>query len=227
MTQPEHHHDHAHQGHGLAGEDLFSEAFWDQRYGASGALWSGQPNPQLLAETSGLPPGRALDAGCGEGADAIWLAGRGWLVTAVDISTVALDRGAAHARQLGSELAERIIWEQADLLNWGPQPQTYDLVSAQFMQLPADKRTALFDRLGAGVATAGTLLIVGHSPADLKTTAARPPLPELFFTASDVASALDPSLWTILVSEARRRDAHDPDGHPVTVYDEVVAARRN
>ncbi len=129
MTQPEHHHDHAHQGHGPAGEDLFSEAFWDQRYGASGALWSGQPNPQLLAEASGLPPGRALDAGSGEGADAIWLAERGWLVTAVDISTVALDRGAAHARQLGSELAERITWQQADLLNWGPQPQTYDLAS--------------------------------------------------------------------------------------------------
>jgi SAM-dependent methyltransferase len=225
MTQPEHHHDHGHQGDGPGGDDLFSEAAWDKRYRACAALWSGHPNPQLLAEASGLPAGRALDAGCGEGADAIWLAERGWVVTAVDISTVALDRGAAHASQLGTELAERITWQQADLFTWEPQPQSYDLVSAQFMQLPADKRTALFDRLGAGVATGGTLLIVGHSPADLNTTVARPPA-ELFFTAAQVASALDPSLWTVQASEARLRDAHDPDGHPVTVYDEVVAARR-
>jgi SAM-dependent methyltransferase len=227
MTQPGHHHGHGHQGHAPADEDLFSEASWDQRYLASAALWSGHPNPQLVAEACSLPAGKVLDAGCGEGADAIWLAERDWLVTAVDISTVALDRGAAHARQLGSALAGRITWQQADLLTWGPQPQSYDLVSAQFMQLPADKRAALFDRLGAGVATGGTLLIVGHSPADLNTAAPRPPRPELFFTAAEITSALDPSLWTVLVSEARPRDAPDPDGHPITVYDEVVVARRN
>jgi SAM-dependent methyltransferase len=227
MTQPRQHDGHGHHGQAPAGEDLFSEAFWDQRYRASGTLWSGHPNPQLLAEASGLPAGKALDAGSGEGADAIWLAGRGWQVTAVDISTVALGRGAVHARELGSELAGRITWQQADLLTWGPQPQSYDLVSAQFMQLPAEKRGRLFERLGAGVAAGGTLLIVGHSPADLRTGAARPPRPELFFTATEITADLSPSLWTVLVREARPRDARDPDGRPITVYDEVLAARRN
>ncbi len=227
MTEPERHHHHGPEGQTPALGDLFSQAFWDQRYQASGALWSGHPNPQLLAEAADLPAGRALDAGCGEGADAIWLAERGWLVTAADISTVALDRGAAHARELSSELAERITWQQADLLSWSPPSQSYDLVSAQFMQLPAEPRAAFFGRIGTGVSTGGRLLVVGHSPADLSTTAARPPLPELFFTAAELAAGLDPSLWTILVSEARPRLVRDPDGQPVTVHDEVIVAKRN
>jgi SAM-dependent methyltransferase len=227
MTQHGHHHDHDPGGQGPTGDDRFSEAVWDQRYAERGTLWSGQPNPQLLAEANSLPVGMALDAGCGEGADSIWLAERGWLVTAVDISTVALRRGAAHAAELGGELAGRITWEQRDLLTWGPPPQRYDLVSAQFMQLPGEHRIAFFGRLSAGVARGGTLLIVGHSPTDLNTTVPRPPLPELFFTATEIAAALNPSLWTIVVSEARPRQARDPDGHPVTVHDEVIAARRN
>jgi hypothetical protein len=145
----------------------------------------------------------------------------------VDISPVALDRGAAHAAELGAELGGRITWQQQDLLTWGPPPQRYDLVSAQFMQLPSEHRAPLFARLGAGVAPGGTLLIVGHSPMDLNTTVPRPPLPELFFTATEVAATFDPSLWTIVVSEARPRQAQDPDGQQVTVYDEVIAARRN
>jgi SAM-dependent methyltransferase len=226
MTQHGHHHDHEPGGDAPTGDDRFSEAVWDQRYAERGALWSGQPNPQLVAEADRLPAGTALDAGCGEGADAIWLAERGWQVTAVDISTVALRRGAAHAAELGAELAGRITWQQQDLLTWGP-PQRYDLVSAQFMQLPSERRAAFFARLGAGVAPGGTLLIVGHSPTDLNTTVPRPPLPELFFTATEVAATFDPSVWTIVVGEARPRQAHDPDGQPVTVHDEVIAARRN
>jgi SAM-dependent methyltransferase len=205
---------------------LFSEAFWDERYRSSSAVWSGNPNPQLMAEAASLQPGDALDVGCGEGADAIWLAERGWRVTAVDISTIALERGAAQARQVSSDVAGRITWQQVDLLEWGPAPQTYDLVSAQFMQLPAQLRVGLFERLAASVAVGGTLLIVGHSPTDLHTTAARPPLPELFFTAKEIAAALDPSLWMVIVSEARPRVVRDPDGHLVTVHDEVFAVRR-
>ena len=79
----------------------FTQEFWDERYRSAGRLWSGQPNPQLVAQIAGLPPGDALDAGSGEGADAIWLASRGWAVTAVDVSAVALDRAAAHAAAEG------------------------------------------------------------------------------------------------------------------------------
>ena len=226
MTGHGHHHDHGPGGPGATGDDRFSAEFWDQRYRESGALWSGQPNPQLVTEAGRLPVGTALDAGSGEGADAIWLAGRGWLVTAVDISAVALDRGAAHAAELGAEIAGRVTWRREDLLTWAPPPQRYDLVSAQFMQLPSERRAAFFARLGAGVAAGGTLLIVGHSPTDLDTTVPRPPLPELFFTATDVAATLDPDMWTVLVSVARPRETRDPEGRPATVHDEVLAARR-
>ncbi|MGO9195680.1 MAG: SAM-dependent methyltransferase [Acidimicrobiales bacterium] len=226
MTPSAHQHQHGHEGE-IPAEGLFSAGFWDQRYRSSTAVWSGRPNPQLVAEAASLQPGDALDAGCGEGADAIWLAERGWRVTAVDISTVALERGAANARQVGSDVAGRITWQQVDLLTWGPLPQTYGLVSAQFMQLPAPQRDALFGRLAGGVAQGGTLLIVGHSPTDLQTTAARPPLPELFFTADEIAAALDPLLWKVIVSETRPREGRDPDGSAVTVHDEVLAARRS
>jgi len=226
VTPSDSQHDHGREGE-VPAADPFSQAFWDERYRSRSAVWSGRPNPQLLAEAAGLRPGEALDAGCGEGADAIWLAEQGWHVTAVDISTVALERGAEQARRAGSDVAGRITWQQVDLLTWSPRPQAYDLVSAQFMQLPAERRGALFERLAAGVTLSGMLLIVGHSPTDLHTTAARPRMPELFFTAREIAADLDPSLWTVIVSEARPREVLDPDGHGVTVRDEVLAARRN
>jgi SAM-dependent methyltransferase len=226
VTPNDHPHDHGHGGD-VPAAGLFTKAFWDQRYGSSTAVWSGRPNPQLMAEAATLQPGEALDAGCGEGADSIWLAEQGWRVTAVDISSVALERGTVRAQQVGSGVAGRITWQQVDLLTWLPQPQSYDLVSAQFMQLPAVQRAGFLQRLAGGVAGGGTLLIVGHSPSDLETTAARPPLPELFFTAREIASALDPSMWRVVVSEARPREGRDPDGHAITVRDEVLVARRN
>ena len=225
MTPSVYGHDHSDEGQ-VPAADHFSEAFWDQRYRSSSAVWSGDPNAQLTVEAASLEPGSALDAGCGEGADAIWLAERGWRVTAVDISTVALERGATNARKVGNDVAARITWEQKDLLTWEPSPETYDLVSAQFMQLPPEQRTGLFNRLAAGVATGGTLLIVGHSPSDLHTTAARPPMPERFFSADEIADALDASSWRVIVSESRHRDGRDPGGHTVAVQDEVLVARR-
>ena len=202
------------------------EALWDERYRSSGALWSGAPNPQLATEAAGLVPGAALDAGCGEGADAIWLAGRGWQVTAVDISAVALSRAAARAAEAGAGTAQRITWLHEDLTGWAPPASRYDLVSAQFMQLPPGSREVMFGRLAAAVAPGGSLLIVGHHPSDLQTTARRPPAPELFYTADDIAVALEPQAWDIVVSAARERPAADPDGRAITVRDTVLRARR-
>jgi len=96
-------------------EGLFSQEFWEQRYRSSPSVWSGHPNTHLVSEAADLAPGNALDVGTGEGADAVWLAERGWRVTATDISTVALDRGAGHAREAGDAVAARIDWLQADL----------------------------------------------------------------------------------------------------------------
>ncbi|MDI5942806.1 methyltransferase domain-containing protein, partial [Micromonospora sp. DH15] len=138
---------------------MFEEAAWEERYRARPAVWSGRPNPQLVAEATGLPAGRALDVGCGEGADAGWLAGRGWRVTAVDISATALERAAAHAAAAGPEVADRIEWLHADLRVTPPAEGAYDLVSAQFMHLPGAARRELVARLAAAVAPGGTLLI--------------------------------------------------------------------
>lgn len=230
MTRgPDHHasaHDPDHQEVSSLGDLVLDEAFWDRRYRSTAAVWSGRPNPQLVVEAADLAPGTALDAGCGEGADALWLATLGWRVTAVDISTVALDRAAAHARQVGADVAERISWQQADLTSWVPPVSTFDLVSAQFLHLPTTQRAALHHRLAAAVALGGSLLVVGHHPTDLQTTAARPPIPELYFTAADAAAALDPDQWDVVVSDTRARTAPDPAGRSTTVHDAVLRARR-
>ncbi len=205
---------------------IFEATAWEQRYSERPAVWSGNPNPQLVAEAAGLTPGRALDIGCGEGADAVWLAERGWQVTALDISTVALGRAAAHAERAGPEVAERIRWTHADLRDTPLAQQAYDLVSSQFMHPPGEARQELFGRLAAAVAPGGTLLIVGHHPSDLRTSAHRMHFPDLMFTAGQAAAALDPAHWEVLAAETRPRAAVDPDGREITIHDAVLVARR-
>ena len=201
------------------------QEFWDERYSAESRVWSGNPNVQLVSDTADLATGAALDAGAGEGADALWLARQGWTVTAVDISPVALNRGAAQAAEAGTDVADRIQWVPADLTTWAPPPATYDLVSAQFLQLPAEQRIPLFARLAASVAPGGTLLIVGHHPSDMQTAVSRPSMPDLYFTAEEVAETLDPTEWDA-VTETRPRTVTDATGHPATIHDAVLRARR-
>jgi len=207
-------------------EVAFDAAFWDERYRSADSLWSGKPNPQLVTEAADLAPGAALDVGSGEGADAIWLAERGWQVTAVDISTVALERGAAQAAVVGADVAARITWVQADVTGWTPNPDAYDLVTAQYMHLPSAERERLHRRLAASVAPGGILLVVGHHPSDMQTTVPRPQRPDLFFTGTDVVAALPADEWVVLADDARPRSTLDPDGNTVTIRDAVLKARR-
>jgi len=203
---------------------MYDEQSFEERYRATDALWSGRPNNQLVAEAVDLSPGTALDVGCGEGADAIWLAGRGWTVTAVDFARTALERGRAQAETLGPEIAERIRWVHADVTAELPGDR-FDLVSAQFMHLPPEPRRRLFARLAAAVARGGTLLVVGHDFSDVAAGAHRPPEPERFFTAAEVAESLDDG-WDVVVAEARPRPAAVHEGHDITVHDAVLRARR-
>ncbi|ROT34073.1 FAD-dependent oxidoreductase [Micromonospora sp. HM5-17] len=207
-------------------QTLLDEAAWEERYRSQPAVWSGNPNPQLVAEAAGLTPGRALDVGSGEGADAIWLAERGWRVTAVDVSATALARGAAHAEEVGAEVASRIEWLRADLREHPLAEEAYDLVSSQYLHLPGDARRALFARLAAAVAPGGTLLVVGHDPSDLWMTSHRMHFPELMFTAEEVAACLDPARWRVLVAETRPRAKVDSEGRDSTYRDAVLVARR-
>jgi thioredoxin reductase/SAM-dependent methyltransferase len=200
------------------------EEFWEDRYRSQDAIWSGKPNPQLVHEVADLPAGRALDVGAGEGADAVWLAQRGWQVTGVDISRVALDRAAQHAREAG--VLARTRWTAADVTTWEPEPCGYDLVSAQYMHLPREKREALFARLAAAVAPGGRLLLVGHDPSDMHTAVGRPRMPHMFFTAEAIAGELASQDWEILVAERRTREAVDPAHQQVMIADTVLCARR-
>lgn len=204
---------------------MFDEQSFEEMYRATDALWSGRPNPQLVAEAAGLRPGTALDVGCGEGADAIWLAERGWQVTAVDFAATALERGATHAAARGDEVADRIRWVRADVTQEQPG-ERFDLVSAQFMHLPPEERRELFARLADAVRPGGTLLVVGHDFSDVAAGAHRPPAPERFFTAQEVAASLDADAWEVLVAEARPRPAAVHEGHDITVHDAVLRARR-
>jgi SAM-dependent methyltransferase len=211
--------------HAHGTDQVFDRDFWDERYRSARRVWSGKPNPHLVAEVAGRPPGRALDAGCGEGADAIWLARREWRVLAADISGVALERAAQHARDTDPAAAARIEWRQVDLLARPPEPGCFDLVSAQFLQLPLQPRTRLFTALAAAVRDGGMLLVVGHHPSDLGAGVPRPPMPELFYTPDEIADLLDGS-WTVEACEARPRQASTPEGAEVTIHDTVMVATR-
>jgi SAM-dependent methyltransferase len=202
----------------------FGKAFWEERYRGHTAPCSTRPNPQLVAEASDLAPGTALDAGCGEGADAIWLASRGWRVTAVDFATTALRRAREHAETLGADVARRIDWVQTDLTSWTPTENHFDLVSAHYVHA-AGSRETLFRRLAASVAPGGTLLIVGHHPSDQRTSS-HASAPEAHVTAEEAAAILDPHRWDIAVAEVRPRSVTRHDGHEITMHDAVLRARK-
>jgi len=212
---------------GVDVSELSAQEIWDERYRSRPAVWSGEPNRHLVSEASDLPAGSALDVGAGEGADAIWLAQQGWQVTAVDVSVVALERGAENAALVGAEVAGRISWTHADLTTWEPGHETYDLVSAQYMHLPPAQREVLFRRLSEAVAPGGSLLVVGHHPSDLETTVRRPPHAGVLYTGDDIAALLDPERWEILTNATVGRTATDPDGREVTIHDSVLRARRS
>ena len=211
--------DHAHHT-----VDVSAQEHWDARYSESDRMWSGKPNTVLVREVAGLPPGTALDLGCGEGADAIWLAGRGWRVTAVDVSGVALARAAEHAAEAG--VSDRIAWLRTDLAESFPQGR-FDLVSAQFLhswlELPRER---ILRSAAAAVAPGGTLLIVGHAgPAPWDHTdhpAAHFPTPQQVLASLD----LEEGQWEVLLSEEHERVQTGPDGLPATRVDNVLKLRR-
>jgi SAM-dependent methyltransferase len=205
---------------------MWTQEFWDARYGSADSIWSGNPNPHLVAQVADLTPGTALDVGSGEGADAIWLAEHGWRVTGVDVSTVALARAAQGAATAGEEIANRITWQQVDILTWDPAPLQFDLVSAQFMHIPRLQRQVVHRRLAAAVRPGGSLLIVGHHPSDMATSMPRPNMPDLFFTAEQVADGLEPDLWQVVVATAPGRQTLDPEGRTITIRDTVLHAMR-
>ena len=198
---------------------------YDELYRSAPAVWTGKPNGQLVREVTDLPPGTALDAGAGEGGDALWLASRGWRVTAVDFSPVALGRGAAKAAEL--LLTDRIEWRHEDLETWAPPAASFDLVTAHYLHSAWTDREAMFRRLAAAVKPGGTLLVVGHQHGEHWGHGhAHAHEAGALYAADDVAAVLDPEQWTDVVTETRDRDpgAAHRTGNPVP--DTVLVARR-
>ncbi|GAA4056880.1 class I SAM-dependent methyltransferase [Actinomadura miaoliensis] len=193
--------------------------FWDERYRSRDRLFSGAPNGVLVTEVADLPPGQALDVGCGEGADALWLARRGWLVTAVDISRVALERAAAQA----AGVTPNVAWARADLTTAAPPAGAFDLVSAQYFPLPRRPDHAALRGLLDAVAPGGTLLVVSHDLADLPPGDEFDPSP--YYQPAEIAELLD-ATWTVLVNETRPRTTPPPAGTRHT-HDTVLRAQRS
>jgi SAM-dependent methyltransferase len=205
-------------------DEQYWEKHWQQAPGREpGAGGTAGPNPYLARETVSLRPGTALDAGCGEGEEAIWLAARGWQVTAADISADALARAAdrAAARAAEDGLKRDLQWLKADLTVWDPGTQ-FDLVTTHYAH-PSMPQLAFYDRLSGWVAPGGTLLIVGH----LHTVGhGQEPPAEASVTLTDITAGLDTSKWEIVTTEEHVRTLTAPGGRVVPLHDVVVRATR-
>ncbi|WP_425463552.1 class I SAM-dependent methyltransferase [Micromonospora palomenae] len=204
--------------------DAETARHWDELYQRRERIWSGRANPHLVDIVDPLPAGTALDLGCGEGADAIWLAGHGWQVTAVDVSTTALERAAAEAATAG--VAARIDFQRHDLTRTFPEG-VFDLVSAQFLQSPLEfPRAEVLRAAARAVAPGGRLLIVEHGEVPPWSRLAHPDV--RFPTPEETLAELhlDPDGWRTERLDAPRRAVTDPDGQPATLVDHLVLVRR-
>jgi SAM-dependent methyltransferase len=195
---------------------------WDRFYAGDGAdapHWSGLPNPSLVTEVATLPPGRALDVGCGEGGDAIWLGGRGWRVTGIDPSGLALRRASAAAAAAGVD----VTWVRAGLQDLPGGHGTYDLVSAHYPVVPIDDVDGAVEALLRAVAPGGTLLVVHHELDPDHAVDHGSDLGALL-TPGTVTTRLDDT-WHVDVAATRGRDVAPTtaDAHP---RDVVLRARR-
>jgi len=200
--------------------------FWDAWYAERDQIWSGEPNHALVAVVAGLHPGRALDLGCGEGADSVWLAEQGWLVTGLDIAATAVARAITLAAS--REIPDgRITWIVEDLRAWQPS-DAYELVSACFLPSRVDfPRATILQRAASAVAPGGHLLLVGHVEF--------PPWAELhdhgdhrFLTTAEEIAALElgGDKWDTVLAEVRPRQVTGPQGERATLDDMVVLIRR-
>ncbi len=185
---------------------------WDARYAASERVWSAEPNHWVVALTGDLRPGAALDLGAGEGRNALWLAERGWRVTAVDFSAVALERGRASA------VGGRVDWQVADVTTYTPDGPV-DLVLVCYLQLPRAVMAGLLARAASWVAPGGSLVVVGHAVRNLREGVGGP---------QDADRLQDTDLYAqaasgLVVDRLEEVDRVTPEGVAIDV---VLRARR-
>ena len=192
---------------------------WNRRWAGERANAATTPSAFLIAETESLPPGRALDVACGAGRNAGWLARRGWRVTGVDFSEVALGAARELARAAGVE----VEWIEADTVTWTPPARAYDLVAVMYLQLPAEERRAALAHAASAVQPGGTLLVVGHDLLNLTEGVGGPTQADVLFTPDDVIA----EIGDLAIEKALRvRRAVDGGGAARDAIDALVRARR-
>jgi 2-polyprenyl-3-methyl-5-hydroxy-6-metoxy-1,4-benzoquinol methylase len=217
MSSSEHGHQHAQDD----GTEMFEPPAWEERYSGEEQIWSGEPNPQLVAEVSALPPGTALDVGSGEGGDVIWLAQQGWTVTGADFSANGLARAARHAADAG--VADRTHWWQVDARTFAAEGRSFDLVTTHFLHPPDGGMAAVTALLAEAVAPGGHLLVVGHAPSEAFSQLASSHH-RAMFVAADLVPSL-PDGFEVLVIEQRPRTVVR-EGVTVDIHDSTLLARR-
>ncbi|WP_207843051.1 class I SAM-dependent methyltransferase [Williamsia soli] len=208
----------------------FDKNYWDDVWQGhrAAAMAAGEPNPHLVREIADLTPGTALEAGCGAGTEAIWLASRGWQVTAADIAADALARAAERAA--ASEVSGQVHWVEADLSTWVPETH-FDLVTTHYAH-PAMPQLDFYDRIASWVAPGGTLFIVGHLHHDNHGATGEhghghehPPA-EASATAASITARLDPTVWEVATASESHRTMTGHDGRETPIHDVVVKAIR-
>jgi SAM-dependent methyltransferase len=193
---------------------------WDRRWTDKLLHAHGEPSSVVLDALEGLAPGRALDLGCGNGRHAMWLAERGWRVTAVDFSTEALRQARDRAAATGVE----VDWVKADLAAYEPERLAFDLVLVAYLHVPEHERVPIHARAAAAVARGGTLLLVGHDLTNIGTGAPGPTNPSLLYTPTGIVAEL--ADLEIECAEQVRRPTELEDGTPVEAVDALVLAKR-
>ena len=200
-------------------------ADWDAKYAERELVWSVGPNVFVEKYAVGLAPGRALDVAGGEGRNAIWLAARGWTVTAVDFSQVGLDKGRHHAAAHAPAAAERITWVEADVLTYRPAVAGFELVLLAYLHLVAPDRRHVLRQAAGALAPGGVLLVIGHDLTNLTDGVGGPQDPAVLFTPEMVVADIAPG--DLVVERAAR--VHRPvavEGGQRLAVDALIRARR-
>ncbi|WP_129659346.1 FAD-dependent oxidoreductase [Rothia uropygialis] len=196
--------------------------FWENRYSSEDKIWSGNPNATLVDAIEGLPPGRAVDLGCGEGADVLWLAEQGWHATGIDISDTAVRR--AQDAALAAGLQDHATFLAEDLSEWNPEEE-FDLVTGSFLQSPVElDRIAILRKASELVAPGGRMCIISHAaPPPWATGHQQHDFPD---PAEDIRALALGQEWETDLQETRKREVKDPEGNPAILEDSVMVLRK-
>ena len=203
-------------------DHLSPAAYWEQRYSSSERVWSGRVNATMAAVVGELTPGSAIDLGCGEGGDVLWLAEQGWQAQGLDISATAVGRAREEAATRGLESA---TFTATDLSTWRPEPESVDLVTASFFQSNVALDGVAIPRAAASaVRSGGRLVVVSHAQGPDGSTHRGTAVA----SAREEAASLDlpTEQWTIEVAEERSRPTSGHDGQHSELLDAVLVMRR-